>query len=106
MVHIYVFHIQGEVLPDEKRFDSNCITPGTEFMENLQAQLEFFVIKKVSTDPLWQKTQVILSGHQVAIANIKGVSFLCLLQYNICIKGSWRGRAQNYGVHPFSEKST
>ena len=34
-------------------------------MDSLQKQLEFFVKKKVSTDPLWQKTQVILSGHQV-----------------------------------------
>ncbi|XP_032782787.2 5'-3' exoribonuclease 1 isoform X1 [Daphnia magna] len=56
---------KGEVLPEEKRFDSNCITPGTEFMESLQQQLEFFVTNKVSTDPLWQNTQVILSGHQV-----------------------------------------
>jgi 5'-3' exoribonuclease 1 len=52
-------------LPEEKRFDSNCITPGTEFMDNLQKQLQFFVTNKVSTDPLWQNTQVILSGHQV-----------------------------------------
>lgn len=57
--------MKGEVLPEEKRFDSNCITPGTEFMDSLQKQLEFFVAMKISSDPLWQKTQVILSGHQV-----------------------------------------
>ena len=36
-------------------------------MEKLQEQLECFVTRKVSTDPLWQKTglQVILSGHKV-----------------------------------------
>ena len=34
-------------------------------MDSLQKQLEYFVAMKVSSDPLWQKTQVILSGHQV-----------------------------------------
>jgi len=58
-------YFKGEILPEEKRFDSNCITPGTEFMVKLQKQLEYFVSMKLSTDPLWQKTQVILSGHQV-----------------------------------------
>jgi len=56
---------KGEVLPEEKRFDSNCITPGTLFMVKLQEQLDYFVNMKISSDPLWQKTQVILSGHQV-----------------------------------------
>jgi len=56
---------KGEVLPTEQRFDSNCITPGTEFMARLQEQLKYFVSKKISTDPLWQRVRVILSGHQV-----------------------------------------
>lgn len=34
-------------------------------MAKLQEQLDYFVHMKISTDPLWQKTQVILSGHQV-----------------------------------------
>ncbi|KAK3589531.1 hypothetical protein CHS0354_041655 [Potamilus streckersoni] len=55
---------KGEVLPTEKRFDSNCITPGTKFMADLQEQLKYFVVKKVSTDPLWQGVRVYLSGHQ------------------------------------------
>ena len=45
--------------------EPNCIKPGTEFMVMFQKQLEYFVSMKVSTDPLWLKVQVILSGHQV-----------------------------------------
>ena len=56
---------KGEALPEEERFDSNCITPGTEFMVKLQEQLKYFVTKKISTDPLWQNCRVILSGHEV-----------------------------------------
>ena len=57
---------RGEVLPTEKRFDSNCITPGTGFMVRLNAQLRYFVARKISTDPLWQGLRVILSGHDVS----------------------------------------
>nr|XP_045617221.1 5'-3' exoribonuclease 1-like isoform X2 [Procambarus clarkii] len=55
---------RGEVLPTEERFDSNCITPGTEFMARLDAQLQYFVSSKISQDRLWQNCKVIYSGHQ------------------------------------------
>jgi len=55
---------KGETLPTEKRFDSNCITPGTAFMTRLHTALQYFITKKVSTDRLWQKVKVILSGHE------------------------------------------
>ncbi|KAH8408891.1 hypothetical protein KR009_003363, partial [Drosophila setifemur] len=50
---------------EHERFDSNCITPGTAFMERLQLGLRTFIQAKVSTDPLWQKCSVILSGQEV-----------------------------------------
>ncbi|XP_055845347.1 5'-3' exoribonuclease 1 [Episyrphus balteatus] len=53
---------RGEII-EQTPFDSNCITPGTEFMERLQNTLRFFVKHKISTDPMWQKCRVILSGH-------------------------------------------
>ncbi|XP_017029201.1 5'-3' exoribonuclease 1 isoform X2 [Drosophila kikkawai] len=49
---------------EHERFDSNCITPGTEFMERLQAGLRAFLKTKISTDPLWQRCSVILSGQE------------------------------------------
>lgn len=55
---------RGETLPTEARFDSNCITPGTEFMVRLNEALKYFVKLKISTDPVWQHCEVILSGHE------------------------------------------
>ncbi|GFG29513.1 hypothetical protein Cfor_05064, partial [Coptotermes formosanus] len=55
---------RGEVLPSEARFDSNCITPGTEFMARLHEQLKYFVTYKISTDTQWRSVKVILSGHE------------------------------------------
>ncbi|UYV66032.1 XRN1 [Cordylochernes scorpioides] len=55
---------KGEILPTEERFDSNCITPGTKFMADLNEQLKYFVSQKVSTDKLWQGVKVYLSGHE------------------------------------------
>uniref|UniRef100_A0A8C0XLN4 Uncharacterized protein n=1 Tax=Castor canadensis TaxID=51338 RepID=A0A8C0XLN4_CASCN len=47
---------KGEILPAEARFDSNCITPGTEFMARLHEHLKYFVNMKISTDKSWQGT--------------------------------------------------
>lgn len=55
---------KGDTLPSEQRFDSNCITPGTEFMVNLNNMLKQFIKMKLTTDPEWQKVTVILSGHE------------------------------------------
>uniref|UniRef100_A0A8V5HES5 5'-3' exoribonuclease 1 n=1 Tax=Melopsittacus undulatus TaxID=13146 RepID=A0A8V5HES5_MELUD len=55
---------KGETLPTEARFDSNCITPGTEFMARLHEHLKYFVNMKISTDKSWQGVTVYLSGHE------------------------------------------
>ncbi|XP_063298575.1 5'-3' exoribonuclease 1 isoform X1 [Pelobates fuscus] len=55
---------KGEVLPTEARFDSNCITPGTEFMARLHEHLKYFVNMKISTDKAWQEVSIYLSGHE------------------------------------------
>jgi XRN 5'-3' exonuclease N-terminus len=52
---------KGELVEGEG-FDSNCITPGTEFMGRLNNHLRYFVRRKISEDPLWQKPNIILSG--------------------------------------------
>ncbi|KEF54813.1 alkaline phosphatase D [Exophiala aquamarina CBS 119918] len=56
---------EGLEMPKEEPFDSNCITPGTEFMAKLTRQLKYFISKKVSEDVDWQGVEVVLSGHEV-----------------------------------------
>jgi 5'-3' exoribonuclease 1 len=46
-------------------FDSNCITPGTEFMEKVSRCIRYFIRKKIKEDPLWKNLKVIYSGHDV-----------------------------------------
>ncbi|KAM5165613.1 LOW QUALITY PROTEIN: 5'-3' exoribonuclease 1 [Mantella aurantiaca] len=55
---------KGEVLPTEARFDSNCITPGTDFMVRLHEHLKYFVNMKISTDKTWHGVTIYLSGHE------------------------------------------
>ncbi|KAI4163652.1 MAG: hypothetical protein LQ342_002686 [Letrouitia transgressa] len=56
---------EGAQMPAEDAFDSNCITPGTEFMAKLTKQLKYFINKKISEDTDWQGVEIILSGHEV-----------------------------------------
>lgn len=56
---------EGQEMPKEEPFDSNCITPGTEFMAKLTQQLKYFINKKVSEDREWQAPEIVLSGHEV-----------------------------------------
>lgn len=56
---------EGVEMPKEPPFDSNCITPGTEFMAKLTKQLKYFISKKVSEDRDWQGVEIVLSGHEV-----------------------------------------
>ncbi|KAH7032973.1 exoribonuclease [Microdochium trichocladiopsis] len=56
---------EGQEMPKEPPFDSNCITPGTEFMAKLTQQLKYFINKKISEDSDWQGCDIVLSGHEV-----------------------------------------
>ena len=77
---------KGLEVPDDM-FDSNCITPGTEFMAKLNVHLAYYVRKKIKEDVRWREVcrgnicicfslhsnsspslaqiQVIYSGHDV-----------------------------------------
>lgn len=48
-----------------KVFDSNCITPGTEFLAKVSRVIQYFIRKKMKEDPLWHGLTVIFSGHDV-----------------------------------------
>lgn len=56
---------EGSLPPDES-FDSNCITPGTEFMFNLGIAFRKWIAYKMETDPFWQDgAEVVFSGPDV-----------------------------------------
>lgn len=46
-------------------FDSNCITPGTEFLAKVSATIKYFIRKKIKEDPSWRNLKVIFSGHEI-----------------------------------------
>jgi len=53
-------------MPDEESFDSNAITPGTEFMFRLGIAFRKWIAYKMETDPFWKNgAEVVFSGPDV-----------------------------------------
>lgn len=46
------------------RFDSNCITPGTKFMDYLTKYVDWYIKKSISENPLWSNIEVIFSDEK------------------------------------------
>lgn len=47
-----------------KEFDSNCITPGTKFMDYLSKYIDWYIRNKISESSTWQKIDVIFSSEK------------------------------------------
>lgn len=57
---------RGDPIPSGIPFDSNCITPGTQFMFDLSAQFRAWIHTKMSEDPAFQKgCTIVFSGPDV-----------------------------------------
>jgi len=50
---------------DVNSFDSNCITPGTSFMDSLSHYLEWYIRMKMTTDDVWKSLEIIFSNEKV-----------------------------------------
>ena len=49
---------------DDTSFDSNCLSPGTKFMDNLSKYIDWYIKKRMSEDPDWQKIEIIFSNEK------------------------------------------
>lgn len=57
---------RGDDIPDGSPFDSNCITPGTQFMTELSLRFREWIDEKMRSDPAWQQgCTVVFSGSEV-----------------------------------------
>lgn len=50
--------------PEDQLFDSNCITPGTKFMDYLTKYIDWYIRSKLQNDPKWQKLEIIFSNEK------------------------------------------
>ena len=55
------------ILDKEEHFKNNSISPGTEFMIELNKQIKFFIQKKMQEDSSWRK---VLFGSQTPLTHI------------------------------------
>lgn len=50
---------------NDSSFDSNCISPGTQFMDHLSKYIDWYIRKNISENPLWQNIEIIFSNEKV-----------------------------------------
>lgn len=49
---------------DQGAFDSNSITPGTQWMDHLSKYIDWYIRKRISEDPSWAAIEVVFSNEK------------------------------------------
>ena len=44
---------------EKERFDSNVITPGTEFMDSIARGLQYYISERISSNPGWKNVRTV-----------------------------------------------
>jgi 5'-3' exoribonuclease 1 len=65
-------------LDPDTMFNSDCISAGTEFMDDLSLAFEDFVRTKVASDELWKDLTVVVTGSDVPGEGEHKVTFINL----------------------------
>ena len=88
---------------DEKKpsnhFDTNCITPGTEFMEKVATFLRSYVLKRLNQENGWNNVIKALE-HSSLLTTCKKKKDP---GHSLRLQHSRRRRTQNNGIHKVSE---
>lgn len=58
------FRSASETVDGKCPFNSNCITPGTKFMDFLTKYIDWYIRKRVNEDANWQKIEIIFSNEK------------------------------------------
>lgn len=59
----YVSSLKRSV--DDETFDSNCISPGTEFMDRMNGYIIRFIRSRMNENPYWQNLEIVFSSDKV-----------------------------------------
>jgi hypothetical protein len=54
-----------DVIDEDANFDSNCITPGTKFMDFMSKYIDRYIRAKITTSAQWQALDVVFSNEKV-----------------------------------------